>query len=258
MPLCSLSHLVPSCASWRPSLQGVECQQCKGFYEALESWGTATGQQQVRLACGHVQQQGAVHWWGWLAGCIDRGLLINNSSLHGCQGSILTSQHATEPPASTSACQHRCSTAPGAGAAAAGGLAPPLPVAAACHAGGVLEHGASGSGWAGGLRASALRPLWAGSLWAGHPGQHHWPLLPSPFAWCRFALLQDITQEPPPPQEQPQHDEALSPPPQQQQQAQAPVQEVLVWKAPTTAGEEYGGEGGQEQWRQGSEDDPWH
>lgn len=36
------------------------------------------------------------------------------------------------------------------------------------------------------------------------------------------------------------------------------AQEVLVWKAPTTAGEEYGGEGGREEWQQqGDEHQAW-
>ena len=39
----------------REKLQGVECQQCRRFYCALESWGTI-GQEHVRLACGHVQK----------------------------------------------------------------------------------------------------------------------------------------------------------------------------------------------------------
>ena len=36
-------------------VQAVECQQCKGFYEALESWGAVAGEP-VQLACGHWQQ----------------------------------------------------------------------------------------------------------------------------------------------------------------------------------------------------------
>ncbi len=65
------------------ALQGVECQQCKGFYEALESWGTATGQQQVRLACGHVQQQGAGRLGCAETECLHRAVVVRIGNAHG-------------------------------------------------------------------------------------------------------------------------------------------------------------------------------
>lgn len=59
-------------------LQGVECLQCKRFYEALESWGTI-GNQTVRLACGHTQQGGRHTWHQLLSSRLARAALAGTS-----------------------------------------------------------------------------------------------------------------------------------------------------------------------------------
>ena len=135
-PLPSTQHCVPGL------LQGVECQQCKRFYAALESWGTI-GQEQVRLACGHVQR--GVRRLSLLPHAADTEhcthachLLHTWFSNGACSWLWLAfacSEHGREWRACGVSRSGPC-------AAAAGGVAAPLHMEAARHTGGVLGHGA--------------------------------------------------------------------------------------------------------------------